>query len=216
MTRRVLWPVPAGPVATSLACAAESERPLAWWSPAQLAQFAERIAPAWGRWCDDWGLAAGPVDAFNAAQTPPFVPGPAGWQALAGAEPGVAWVGFMAGEPAAVIVTLLFGLHAPTPGDQSIADEVAVKAVRALHGVLAEALAGCVPPRRSAAAVSLEAPPQRDVRSWSGALRLLARFGGTQRGVWLHLSPECAFGWANADTALRCREPMLGGVPAPH
>ena len=89
---------------------------------------------------------------------------------------------------------------------RNIADEVAAKAVQALHGVLADALEGCVPTRRSTAAATAVVPPQRDARSWSGALRVLARFGSTQRGVWLHLSPECAFGWANADTALRCRE----------
>ena len=209
MKRRMLWKVPRGAGHASGPTDAASERPLAWWSPSQLSQFAERIEPAWRRWCDDWGLSAGPVEAFNAAQTPLSVPGPAGWQPLAGAEPGVAWLGFMAGEPGTVIVTLLFGLHAPAPGDASIADEVAAKAVQALHGVLADALAGCVPPRRSAASDTPDAPPQRDARSWSGALRVLARFGSTQRGVWLHLSPECAFGWANADTALRCREPAV-------
>jgi hypothetical protein len=210
MTRDSLWPASRWPGTPSAA----SERPLAWWSPAQLSQFAERIAPAWQHWCDDWGLGAGPVDAFNAAQTPSSLSGPAGWQPLAGAAPGVAWLGFMAGEPAAVIVTLLFGLQASAPGDaeaSSIADEVAAKAVQAPHRVLADALSGCVPPRRLPASAPVEAPPQRDARSWSGAVRVLARFGGTQRGVWLHLSPECAFGWANADTALKCRERTATG-----
>lgn len=219
MSRGTRWPESAW---TGVPHAA-SDRPLAWWSPAQLAQFAERIEPAWCRWCADWGLGAGPVDAFNAAQTPAALPGPAGWQPLAGVEPGVAWLGFMAGEPAAVIVTLLFGLHAPAPGEHesSIADEVAAKAVQALHGALAQALAGSVPPRRRLALAPVESPPQRDARSWSGAVRVLARFGGTQRGVWLHLSPECAFGWAHADTALRCRErsppvrPRAGAPPGP-
>jgi hypothetical protein len=205
MSRDIAWPPPSAWAGTPTAAC---DRPLAWWSPAQLAQFAERIEPSWARWCDDWGVCAGPVDAFNAAQTPNSLPGPARWQPLAGVEPGLAWLGFMAGEPAAVVVTLLFGLHPPPAAgaDASIADEVAAKAVQALHAVLAQGLAGSVPPSRRRALVAVDTPPRRDGRSWSGAVRVLARFGGTPRGVWLHLSPECAFGWANADTALRCRE----------
>jgi hypothetical protein len=195
---------------------AASERPLAWWSPAQLAKFAERIGPAWRRWCDDWALEAGPVDAFNAAQTPRSLPGPSGWRPLAGVDAGVAWLGFVAGEPEAAVATLLFGRQVPARGRAvtSIAAEVATEAVQSLHAGLAKTLAESVPPSRRRALAPFGAPPMRDDRAWSGAVRVLARLGGTHHGLWVHLSPECAFGWADAETALRCRERLVPGVDA--
>lgn len=188
---------------------AASDRPMAWWSQAQLASFAQRMAPAWTAWCDDWGLAPGPVEAFNAAQTPTDVPGPAGWQPLEGVPPGIAWMGFVMGDPVLVIGTLLFGARSglDTLASETIAEEVARRAVRALAQAFAQALTDGVPARRTVAALGHEAPPQRDSRAWSGALRMVARFGGMQRGAWLHVSPERAFAWANADTSLQCREP---------